>query len=157
LWSAIRYISIIRLSRLTLHYVVAIRIYAPCSRQQGISSGPTVPCEYGDCLRAYSGTVRSAWKWSIHTSTRIFIFSVAVHVWTSVHPPDSINVNNVFIDGAEQLTYLQDVTIWIKRVNEIFVDLYRFWRNEHILIKTKYIYLIVMLRWCCCVGTKYGQ
>jgi len=74
------------------------------------------------------------------------MFSVAVHVCTLVHPSDSVNVNIVFADRPEQLTYLQDVTALIKRVNEIFIELYRFWRNEHILMKTKiYTYLFIYL------------
>jgi hypothetical protein len=73
-----------------------------------------------------------------HTDYNLFFFfSVAVHVCMLVHPPDSINVNNVFADRAEQLTYLPGVTACIKRANEIFVELYRDSRNKYTLMKTK--------------------
>ena len=100
-----------------------VRIYASYSRQNGINFGSTVQCECGEwpSVHVCSGTVRSAWKWGIHTCTKIGTFSVTVNVCMSLYPPASINVSSVFADRTEQLTYLQDVKAWIKRVNEIVV------------------------------------
>jgi hypothetical protein len=49
-----------------------------------------------------------------------------------------MHVYNVFADRAEQLSYLRDVAAWIKRVNEILVEMYRFWSNKNVLMKAKF-------------------
>jgi hypothetical protein len=51
---------------------------------------------------------------------------------------------------------LQDVKMWIKKANGMFVELYPFWKNKSILMK-KGAYFIVMLNQYRYMGTKSGK
>ena len=48
---------------------------------------------------------------------------------------------------------LRGFEIWIEKASWVFVELYPFWENENILMKTK----TVCLKRCCCVGAKRGK